>query len=213
MPAMVLTLLLTAVAGVVWINVLIHTDRETLGCPGSGAARAGEVQTRAALDGVAPTPPQLVRVHVLNGNGERGEAAIVAAGLTYLGFVLAAEPANDPLHPAFDLPCHGQIRYGEAGMTAARTLSLVVPCAALVLDGRPGDVVDLALGTEFTEFPASQSTRNVLASLVELGPSAAEPVVEPGESTQGGQAAAPVQPTVDADTLAAARDVDCSPAT
>lgn len=210
MPAMILILLLTAVAGVVWINVLNGTDLETLGCPAAGAVRAGEVLARAALDDVSPAPPQLVRVQVLNGNGERGEAATVAAGLTDLGFVLAAEPANDPLHPAFDLPCHGQIRYGEAGVAGARTLSLVVPCTVLVLDGRPGDVVDLALGTDFTELSASQSTRDVLTSLVELGPPAAEAAAEPGE---GGQAAAPVQPTVDADTLAAARDMDCSPTT
>ncbi len=209
MPAMLLILLLTAVTGVVWIKVLVRTDSETRGCPAPGAAQEGEVQARAALDGVPPAPPQLVRVQVLNGNGERGEAAIVAAELTDLGFVPAAEPANDPLHPAFDLACHGQLRYGEAGVAAARTLSLVVPCAALVLDGRPGDVVDLALGAEFTELAASQSARDVLTSLVELG----SPAAEDDEDTRGGQAAAPVQPTVDAGTLTAARDVDCSPAT
>ncbi|MDQ3153062.1 MAG: envelope integrity protein Cei [Actinomycetota bacterium] len=210
---MILILLLVAVAGAVWIDILGRTNPETLDCPAPvqapGAAQAGAIQAHAALDGVPPAPPQLVRVQVLNGNGERGEAAIVDAGLTDLGFVHAAEPANDPLHPAFDLTCHGQIRYGDAGTTAARTLSLVVPCAELMRDGRPGDVVDLALGTEFTEFAASQPVRDVLTSLVELG----SPAAEPEEGGQGGQAAAPVQPTLDADTLAAARDVDCSPAT
>jgi len=212
MPAVVLILVLTAAAGAVWASVLARTDPEALGCPAPppivGAVPAGETLPATALDGVAPAPPQLVRVQVLNGNGQRGEAGIVTAGLTELGFVPAAEPANDPLHPTFELTCHGQIRFGAAGMAAARTLSLVVPCAELVRDARPDDVVDLALGTEFAALAPSPAVQSVLGGLRQLG----QPAPAPTDLPQGGQAAGPVQPTIDPQQITAARTADCGPA-
>lgn len=212
LPALLLILVLAAAAGAVWASVLGRTDPEALGCPAppqlTGAVPTGEALPATALDGVAPAPPQLVRVQVLNGNGQRGEAGIVAAGLTDLGFVPAAEPANDPLHPSFELTCHGQIRFGTAGMAAARTVSLVVPCAELVRDVRPDDVVDLALGTEFTELAPSPEARAVLDGLLQLG----QPAPPPVDAPQGGQAAGPVQPTIDPQQIAAARAASCGPA-
>lgn len=209
---MLLIIVLAGVAGVVWLNVLGATEPETPGCPPPVAVPGAPPPTGVklaptALNGVAPAPPQLTRVQVLNGNGERGEAGVVAEGLGELGFLPAAEPANDPLHPQFDLTCHAQIRFGEIGAPAARTLSLVVPCAELVRDQRPDDVVDLALGTEFTEVAPSEDARTVLTGLVGLG----QPPPPPDEESQGGQAAGPVQPAIDPALLASARDVDCGP--
>ena len=210
-PALLLILLLGAVAGTVWLTVLGSTGSQALDCPPppavTGAPLVREVLDRTALDEVPPIPPQLARVQVLNGNGQRGEAAIVSAGLTDLGFRPAAEPANDPLHPTFELTCHGQIRFGGGGIGAARTLSLVVPCAELVRDLRPGDVVDLALGTSFTRLAPNAEAQSVLTSLVRLG----QPAL-PSGAPQGGQAAQPVQPAIDPQQIDAARDVDCEAA-
>ncbi|MDQ3988004.1 MAG: envelope integrity protein Cei [Actinomycetota bacterium] len=218
MPALLLILLLGSVAGTVWLTVLESTSSQaTLDCPPppavAGAPPSGEVLDRTALDEVPPAPPQLARVQVLNGNGQRGEAAIVSAGLTDLGFRPAAEPANDPLHPTFELNCPGQIRFGGGGIGAARTLSLVVPCAELVRDPRPGDVVDLALGTSFTGLAPNAEAQSVLASLVRLGqPAPPSGAPHGGQAVQGGQAAQPVQPAIDPQQIDAARDVDCEAA-
>ncbi|MDQ3988285.1 MAG: envelope integrity protein Cei [Actinomycetota bacterium] len=214
MPALLLILLLGSVAGTVWLTVLGSTPSQPLGCPPSppaaGALPSGEALDRTALDEVPPAPPQLARVQVLNGNGQRGQAAIVSAGLADLGFRPAAEPTNDPLYPTFGLACHGQIRFGAGGVAAARTLSLVVPCAELVRDLRPGDVVDLALGTGFTGLEPSAEAQSVLGSLVRLGqPAATSEARQGGQAAQGGQAGESVQPAIDPQQIVAARDVNC----
>ena len=214
MPAVLLILVLSSVAGTVWLNVLGSAGSQGPDCPPpppvAGAPPSGDVLDRTALDEVSPAPPQLARVQVLNGNGQRGEAAIVAAGLADLGFRPTAEPANDPLHPTFELTCHGQIRFGAGGVAAARTLSLVVPCAELVRDLRPDDVVDLALGTGFTGLEPSAEARSVLASLVRLGqPAAPFETRQGGQAAQGGQAGESVQPAIDPQQIVAARDVSC----
>jgi len=208
-PALLLILLLSSLASMVWVIVLDSTESQTLlSCPPPSPGDRGppfvEVLERTALDEVRHAPPKLTRVQVLNGNGQRGEAALVSAGLAGLGFQPAGVPANDPLHPTFELTCHGQIRFGHAGAATARTLSLVVPCAELVRDLRPNDVVDLALGTSFTRLEPSAEARAVLASLVRLGQAA-----PPSEAPQGGQAAGLVQPTIDPQQIVAAREVDC----
>lgn len=211
LPALVLIVVLGMVAGFVWVSVLQDSD-ERPGCgpatpsaagASASAAPRGDRLARNALDRVPPIPPQLVRLQVLNGNGMRGEAGVVNSKLRDLGFVPAAEPANDPLHPGFDLTCFGEIRFGAAGEAAARTLSLVVPCAELVRDVRPDNVVDLSLGTEFTEIAPSPAARRVLDQLTRLGAPA------PPAPPQGGQAAEPVAPTVDPEALREARSATC----
>ncbi len=207
-PALLLILLLGSLASMVWLIVLGSTESQKLECPppspGDPGSPSVEVLERTALDEVAPAPPQLTRVQVLNGNGQRGEAAFVSAALANLGFQPAGAPANDPLHPTFELTCYGQIRFGAAGVAAARTLSLVVPCAELVRDRRSNDVVDLALGTGFTRLEPSAEAQAVLTSLTRLGQAA-----PPSETPHGGQAAEPVQPTISPQQLGAAREVDC----
>jgi hypothetical protein len=205
-------LALAAVAGLVWVSVLNQPDPTAGSCVAAAAAASGSSAVPAplrygrrlpadGLDAVAPAPPQQAVVRVLNANGERGEAGVVATGLAGLGFVPAAEPTNDPLHPAFDLRCHGEIRFGPAGQAAARTLSLAVPCAELVRDTRPDAVVDLALGTEFADLRPNDAARRALQSLRRLG--------EPLLTTHGGQAAGAAVPAVDSDVLRQARQVDC----
>ena len=212
LPATAVIIALAVVAGLVWVGVLNQPDPTAGGCLAAAAGASGSSAIPAplrygqrlpadGLDTVAPAPPQQVVVRVLNANGERGEAGVVAAGLANLGFVPAAEPTNDPLHPGFDLRCHGEIRFGSAGQAAARTLSLAVPCAELVRDPRPDAVVDLALGTEFVDLRPNDAAREALQSLVQLG--------APMLPTPGGQAAGAAVPAVDSDTLHDARQVSC----
>lgn len=210
--AVVVIVLLSAVAGLVWVGVLNRPDPASAGCQAAAedTARSSVPRTPVApgqrlptegLDAVPPAPPQLVVVQVLNANGQRGEAAVVASELTELGFAPTTEPTNDPLHPAFDLRCHGEIRFGAAGQAAARTLSLVMPCAELIRDARSDGMVELALGTEFTMLRPNDAAREALDGLAQLG--------QPLAPAQGGQAAGLMAPAVDPQLLRDARAVEC----
>lgn len=207
-PALALLALLAVVTAVVWTGVLSPGSPEAAACPPPSSTApqySGDVLARTALDTVAPAPPQLASIRVLNGNGMLGEASIVSEGLAGLGFTAAGTPRNDPLHPDFALSCHGQIRFGPQGESAARTLSLVVPCAELVRDVRTDDVVDLALGTEFIGLRPSDEARSVLRSLAQLG----EPASPSDGEPRGGQVGEQVQPTIEPQLVEAARDVRC----
>lgn len=168
--------------------------------PTTTQPQPGAVLDANGLDAVEPLPPDAVKVRVLNGNGERGQASLIAAELTTdLGFAKAAEPGNDPVYPAWDLSCHAQIRFGTVGEPAARTLSLVVPCAELVRDARPDDTVDLALGKQFESLNPNAAARQALRKLTELASIPPDPT--------GGQQA--TDPTVEPSLVAAARQADC----
>ncbi|WP_020659076.1 envelope integrity protein Cei [Amycolatopsis benzoatilytica] len=149
----------------VWTTTLQRASDATAltACPPPAAGTAPPASTALAyhaLDNVAPAPAAESRVTVLNGSGQRGSAALVAGELARLGFPPASPPADDPAHPEGDLRCLGQIRFGPAGTSAARTLSLVVPCAQLVRDSRAGSTIDLALGTDFsTVIPTPEARR------------------------------------------------------
>lgn len=212
MPAVLLAVVLSTVAGLVWAGVL-QPDSTAGGCQDAAAAiTPGQRLPFDGLDGVAPAPPQQVRVQVLNASGTRGEAAIVGGGLSELGFAPTDTPADDPLHPAFDLRCHGEIRFGLAGQTAARTLSLALPCAELVRDARPDSMIELALGTRFTTLRPNAAARQVLQDLTEPYQSEPDQSVL-GEPSQGGLAAQarrqPVTPSVAPTLLNQARQVRC----
>lgn len=206
-PGLALLALLGVVTAVVWMTVL-GPAAEATACPPPSSATppySGDPLPRTALDTTPPAPPQLASIRVLNGNGMRGEASIVSEGLTGLGFLTAGDPINDPLHPDFGLSCHGQIRFGTQGEPAARTLSLIVPCAQLVRDARTDDVVDLSLGTEFIGLRPSAEARSALRSLTQLG----EPAPPSDGQPRGGQAGEAVQPTIDPELLQAARHARC----
>ena len=79
-----------------------------------------------------------------------------------------------------------------SGAAAARTLSLVIPCAELVEDGRPTDDVGLALGSDFREISPGTPVTEALQGL--------------SRSASDGQSA----PGTDPAALTALRDVDCS---
>jgi LytR cell envelope-related transcriptional attenuator len=203
LPAIILIAVLGLVATIVWIHTLeTAKSRTDTACAAPQTVaddqRAhGEVLDHNALDDVDPLPPDAVRVTVLNANGQRGQAGVAASVLSAdLGFTKADEPANDPMYPNFDLDCHAQIRFGINGIAAARTLSLVVPCAELMRDARPDDTVHLALGKQFEGLRPSTEAKEILRQLTELAAQSDDP--------SGGQQGA--QPTVAPTLLAAARD-------
>lgn len=161
-------LILAAIA--VWVTTLQRAADATalVACPPPAAGAAPQAFAALpydALDGVAPAPAAGSPVTVLNGSGQRGSAGLAAGELAQLGFPQASPPADDPWHPAGDLRCFGQIRFGPAGAAAARTLSLVVPCAQLVRDHRTGSSVDLALGSDFSDVTPNPDARRALQLL------------------------------------------------
>lgn len=195
-------------AGFVWTRVF-----ETVGnvdaatqcpmpapaAPGAPPPVTGQMQSRDALDRTSPVPPQDIQVRVLNGNGERRQAALVSEELTGLGFAPAGAD-NDPVYTRYDLKCHGQIRYGATGAGAARTLSLVVPCVQLVRDGRQDPSVDLALGSRFDDIRATAEAKQILQQLKNWVPQ---------RDQQGSSHQEVSNPPIDSDLMEKARDVTC----
>ncbi|HEY1570202.1 MAG TPA: envelope integrity protein Cei [Pseudonocardiaceae bacterium] len=157
LPAIIILVILATASVVVWRNVLHQAGNSTVqaSCPTAPATPAGTPLAYPALDRVAPLAPAQVRVHTLNGTTQVGLAGRIALELRQYGFAEVGTPGNDPHYPKGNLVCFGQIRFGPNGTAAARTLSLLVPCAQLVRDNRQDATVDLALGSYFTDLEPS----------------------------------------------------------
>lgn len=225
MPALVLFAVLLVSSVFVWVKVLGNASDvdAAIKCnaPGNVAATsataaadpaAGQEQTAPppalgtvlehdALDRTNPAPVGDVNFKVVNASTQRNHAKAVATMFTELGLKQAAEPDNDPIYPAGDMSCRGQIRFGAPGASAARTLSLLEPCLELVRDDRQDATVDISIGKKFDEVKPNSDARKVLDQLKEWA--------EQQPEQQGGQVAAAAPPTLSADNLAGARDVSC----
>jgi hypothetical protein len=168
-PVITVTCILLAMVLLTWTIVLTNASSGPSGlqCPPStvSGVDTGSPQAADALDQVAPAAPSAVRIRVLNGGGQRGQANLVASQLGELGFTEAADPTNDPLYPRGNLACRGQLRYGPRGLASARTMRLVLPCVALVQDSRGDDSVDVAVGTLFGEVNPTKTVRTTLQEL------------------------------------------------
>jgi len=215
MHALLLALILVAAAVLVWTSVLHQTEDSCQNAAANATVAVGSSWRLPAngLDDVPPAPPQLTRVQVLNANGVRGEATMVDGTLAQLGFAPTTKPANDPYYPDFDLHCYGEIRFGAAGLAAARTLSLAVPCAELVRDGRPDAGVDLALGTKFLSVQPNNAARSALLDLAGLGRPAQHPrgglAAQPDLPSGSEVMTQPAVPVVNPDLIRQARQVKC----
>ena len=139
----------------------------------------GSFASPNSLTGVRPADPADIAVQVFNASTTRGQAKTVTNDLRAAGFTSILGGANDPLYPAFDLVCTSEIRYGQAGTAAARTLLLVAPCAQLVLDNRISDSVDLSLGERYNYAPLAAS---VIAQLKAIHDAAIPPAVIEGQT-------------------------------
>jgi LytR cell envelope-related transcriptional attenuator len=207
-PILALVSALAVLATLTWAVVLVNATESSgaASCPTpSTGPMPAEVLAANSLDQVTPALIGAVRVRVLNAGGQRGQANLVSAQLSDLGFTEATPPANDPSYPDGDMDCVGQLRFGPAGEAAATTLSLVLPCTELVRDGRGDDIVDVAVGTGFGEV---NPTRAVRAALDEL----AAPTAGSDGSTNAADAdpnAAPAPPPLDPELRSAARNIAC----
>lgn len=169
-PYVLFVIVVLVLGALVWAAALRGDDAATqaVACPLPPAAEEAGLEEESvdALDQVAPALLTDTRVRVLNANGQSGQAGAVAAELAERGFQPAGSDAigNDPVYGQA-LECHGQIRYGEAGRAAARSLSLAAPCMQLVTDGRTDGTVDLALGTTFSRLSDSTAAVGALDEL------------------------------------------------
>lgn len=222
LPALILFVILAFGAVFVWAKVLNTANDVDLAIrcntPGSApvpssappvdpaapvveAPKLGSVLAHDALDRTDPVPAAEVQFRVFNASTQRNQARFVATTLTELGLKQAAEPDNDPVYPAQDMTCRGQIRFGAPGASAARTLSLIEPCLELVRDERQDATVDIAIGKKFDEVKPNHDARKVLDQLADWA------AQQPEQA--GGQAAEASAPTVVSSNLTAARDVHC----
>jgi LytR cell envelope-related transcriptional attenuator len=193
------------VATVVWTQAITTSaDVDTrIQCTPAPTPPPGTVFTslsHTALDDAAPLPPDRVAVRVLNASQGSGQAAITTESLRQFGFSQVAPPDNDPAYPQGDAQCQGQIRFGDSGTSAARTLSLVAPCAQLVKDNRRDASVDLAIGNEFSQLQPNQQARQVLQQLTAWSAQ---------HSGNGDDSSAPASPVIDPALLAGAHNVAC----
>lgn len=132
LPALTLLLVLSAVAGMVWLRVLDRVE--------AGASAAAGCGTSA--------PSGRVQVRVYNATAREGLAKTVATQLAGRGYaVLTAE--NDPLTSVRQVEASAEVRFGPAGRKVADEVRRQVPGATLYRDAREGLVVDLVLGDRY----------------------------------------------------------------
>lgn len=205
LPALIFIAVLGLVAMVVWVKAITsNTDiDEALRCTPPPAPAEGMTftsLTHTALDDTTPIPPGEVGVQVLNASQSRGQGAITTETLRALGFTQIAAPDNDPSYPDQEAKCHGQLRFGDNGRSAARTLSLVVPCVELIKDTRADASVDLSIGAGFGDVVPTQQARQILQQLQAWSEQ------HPDGGNEQSAASAPV---IDPALLSAARNVSC----
>ncbi|MBB2939106.1 hypothetical protein FHX82_006192 [Amycolatopsis bartoniae] len=204
-PLLIFIGVMGLVALVVWVRaVTSRTDIDALlHCEPAPAPVGGVTYTalgHGSLDDTTPLPPDKVAVRVLNASQARGQGAITTESLRELGFTQIAPPDVDPAYPNQELKCHGQLRFGDNGRSAARTLSLVLPCVELIRDTRADASVDVSIGSNFGDVRPTAQARQVLQQLRAW--SADHP-------DGGNEQSAATGPVLDHDLLASARDVTC----
>jgi hypothetical protein len=209
----VIALLLGVTAVVVWVKVIHRASdvNAAVACAPSSTqpvAPAGQPKPQPgtalpynALDQVPAAPPAEVRVQVYNASTQRGAATQASNELTQNGFQVG-DPANDPLYPKQDMACRGQIRFGANGESAARTLSLAVPCTQLVKDNRQDATVDLAIGKNFTTIAPNSPAKQLMQQLGAWA--ATHPAPQGGQQAQGQQL-----PQLDHGLLNQAHSTEC----
>jgi hypothetical protein len=215
LPAVILILILGVAATIVWLRVMDSDTNasDSTHCappaprPTTSPAKGepapptlGQALQGESLDRTVPLPPNKALVRVLNAGSKRGGARIVTESLRELGFTQIAEPDNDPLYDD-TMACRAQIRFGPQGTAAARTLSLVEPCAELIRDDRKDATVDMAIGQDFDNLRPNTSSKKALEQLEEWA--------EAHPSSGGGLQANGPQPKIDANLLTAARKATC----
>ncbi len=212
LPAFLLILVLGIAATVVWLKVM-KEDSEVTGpahcdpppaptstVKGKPAPTLGKPLEPTALDRTDPAAPSSALVRVVNASGQRGQARLVTETLRGLGFTQVGDPANDVLY-GDKMTCRGQIRFGAQGTAAARTLSLVEPCAELIRDERKDATVDMVLGDKFDDLHPTRAARTLLEQLNDFA--------KQNPPAKGGLQAKAPKPDLSPELIAASRNVKC----
>lgn len=209
LAAIMIVALLGVAVVIVWTKVFAHDANvnAVVACtPGPTAPSgvpAASVATPLpydALDKVSPEPAVDVQVRVVNASTTRGAAVQASDSLALQGFKVGT-PDVDPLYPQGNMNCRGQIRFGANGESAARTLSLVLPCTQLVRDNRQDATVDVAVGKNFSGVISNSNGQQALKQLASWASTHPAP--------QGGQLAQNVLPQLNPTLLSAAHSNQC----
>lgn len=215
-PAIVIAAVLIVAAIVVWTKVITKASdvNSAVACPAPSTAQAtattptktkppqpGTVLPYDALDKVSPAPASQITVQVYNASSQRGAATQASIQLQQDGFQVPAA-AEDPLYPKHDMKCRGQIRFGANGESAARTVSLMVPCTQLVRDNRQDATVDLAIGTEFTTLSPNNQAQQAIQQLQQWA--SQHPTPQGGQQAQNS-----VLPQLNQSLLSQAHSSEC----
>lgn len=190
-PYLVLGVVMALLAAVLWVVIFTKSEQTTaaVACnaptapeDGSEAQPLGDVVDSSSMLEVQPAAVGATRVRVYNANGQRGQAATVAAELSDMGFASApdVQVGNDPVYVDQNMQCQGQVRFGEQGRAAAATVALAAPCTEFILDGRSDDSVDLALGTYFKDLQPNPDAVEVLRILRDTPSGTTPPPVDVG---------------------------------
>jgi LytR cell envelope-related transcriptional attenuator len=215
-PAVVIVILLGLAAVFVWSKVIAkasdvnaavacppaatqHTTSATAEQPKKG--KTSSALPYDALDKIAPEPPDQVKVQVLNASTQRGAATQASNVLAQAGLQVG-DPQNDPLYPKQNMACRGQIRFGANGESAARTVSLLVPCTQLVRDDRQDATVDLAIGKDFAGVAPNNQAQQAMHQLAQWAKQHPAP-------KGGQQAQASVLPRLSQSLLSEAHSTQC----
>jgi hypothetical protein len=219
LPALILILILGVAATIVWLRVYddsnelatathcpppqpASTTAPPKGKPAAPTPTLGQALKNDALDRTTPVPPSQALVRVLNAGGKRGGARIVTESLREYGFTQVAEPSNDMFYTDDQrMNCRAQIRFGPQGTPAARTLSLLEPCAELIRDDRKDATVDIVIGKEFDDLKPNADGKSVMKQLADWA--------EAHPKAKGGLQANGPQPKIDGNLLSGARSMGC----
>lgn len=155
----------------------------------------GAFTDKNTLSRIRPSAPEDFVVNVFNASGARGIATTLSDEMRSVGFQRIDTVDNDPLYPAFDLRCVGEIRYGNAGVASARTTLMLMPCAQLVVDNRVDDSVDIAVGALYTFATTPDAVK---AELTSISQAAAPPAVIDGRTIQMTRSTASIPPLLTA---------------
>jgi hypothetical protein len=162
LPALVLLLGLSVLAGGVWLRVLDRVDA------GASLAAACGPGATGALD------VRRIQVRVYNSTSREGLARSVSDQLRTRGFSVITT-ANDPLIDIRDVRASAEVRYGPKGAKQAEAVRRQVPGAKLFRDAREDDIVDLALGPAYKRLATAAELAKDRQGLV-APPAAAAPL-------------------------------------
>ena len=150
-PPLIFLVILAVVALGVWFKVL-QNDQDR---PGAAADECPAPPTVTALD------PTTVRLRILNGTETEGLAAQVSAEFVGRGFAVT-ETDND--RSGREVLAVGELRYGPRGGDQAAYVALFVPGITLIRDTRSDDLIDIAIGPEFTTLASPEAIAVAIAT-------------------------------------------------